>query len=277
MIATTVIGVPVRDATSSFARHDGSVHSAVHSGAVTPSGLAGLPSYKAKTSIAKGCPVLNFLSRHKTTLPSPDQALSGREHPIPTSDTHFVLGTPLKPPFPSNSEQAVFGLGCFWGAERIFWELGEGIHTTAVGYAGGATPNPTYEEACSGRTGHTEAVLVVFDPAVVTYEALLKHFWESHDPTQGMRQGNDRGTQYRSAVYTTTPEQAAAVEASRTQYNDALARAHKGEITTEITEAGPFYYAEEYHQQYLAKNPNGYCGIGGTGVACPIGLGTPAA
>ena len=217
--------------------------------------------------------MLNFLSRHKTTLPTPDQALPGREQPIPTSDTHFVLGTPLKPPFPENLVQAVFGAGCFWGVERKFWELGEGIHTTAAGYAGGITPNPTYEEACSGRTGHTEAVLVVFDPAKLSYEALLKAFWEMHDPTQGMRQGNDVGTQYRSAIYTTSPEQAAAAEASRTKYNDALLRAGHGDITTEIAEAGPFYYAEDYHQQYLAKNPNGYCGIGGTGVSCPIGLG----
>jgi peptide-methionine (S)-S-oxide reductase len=222
--------------------------------------------------------VLNFLTRHKTALPTPDQALPGREQPIQTADTHFVLGTPLKGPFPDHLEQAVFGAGCFWGVERKFWELGEGIHTTAAGYAGGITPNPTYEEACSGRTGHTEAVLVVFDPKLVSYEALLKAFWEMHDPTQGMRQGNDVGTQYRSAIYTTSPEQAAAAEASRTSYDDALLRAgHSGGITTEIAEAGPFYYAEDYHQQYLAKNPNGYCGIGGTGVSCPIGLGTSAA
>jgi peptide-methionine (S)-S-oxide reductase len=221
--------------------------------------------------------MLNFLSRHKTSLPTPDQALPGREQAIPTSSTHFVLGTPIKPPFPDHLEQAVFGLGCFWGAERIFWELGEGIHTTAVGYAGGITPNPTYEETCSGRTGHTEAVLVVFDPKLVTYDQLLKTFWEAHDPTQGMRQGNDVGTQYRSAIYAGSDEQRKAAEASRDRYNDALLRAGRGEITTEIDAAGPFYYAEDYHQQYLAKNPNGYCGIGGTGVSCPIGLGTPAA
>jgi peptide-methionine (S)-S-oxide reductase len=216
--------------------------------------------------------VLNFLSRHKTSLPAAADALPGREQPIPTSDTHFVLGTPLKPPFADHLEQAVFGAGCFWGVERKFWELGEGIHTTAAGYAGGITPNPTYEETCSGRTGHTEAVLVVFDPAKITYEALLKAFWEMHDPTQGMRQGNDLGTQYRSAIYTTTPAQAQAAEASRAKYGDALLRAGHGEITTELAGAGPFYYAEDYHQQYLAKNPNGYCGIGGTGVTCPIGL-----
>ena len=216
--------------------------------------------------------MLNFLSRHKTTLPAPDQALPGREEPIPTADTHFVLGTPLKPPFPDHLEQAVFGAGCFWGVERKFWELGDGIYTTAAGYAGGITPNPTYEEACSGRTGHTEAVLVVFDPAKITYEQLLKAFWEMHDPTQGMRQGNDVGTQYRSAIYTATPGHAKAAAASRDKYSDALLRSGHGEITTEIAEAGPFYYAEDYHQQYLAKNPNGYCGIGGTGVTCPIGL-----
>ena len=220
--------------------------------------------------------MLNFLSRHKTTLPTPDQALPGREEPIPTGDAHFVLGTPLKPPFPEHLEQAVFGAGCFWGVERKFWELGEGIYTTAAGYAGGFTPNPTYEEACSGRTGHTEAVLVVFDPAKLPYDALLKAFWEMHDPTQGMRQGNDIGSQYRSAIYATTPEQAKAAEASRAKYGDALLRAGHGEITTEMADAGPFYYAEDYHQQYLAKNPNGYCGIGGTGVTCPIGLGTSA-
>jgi peptide-methionine (S)-S-oxide reductase len=221
--------------------------------------------------------VLNFLSKHKTTMPAPDQALPGREQPIPTADTHFVLGTPLKPPFPDHLEQAVFGLGCFWGAERKFWELGEGIYTTAAGYAGGFTPNPTYEETCTGRTGHAEIVLVVFDPKLVAYETLLKTFWESHDPTQGMRQGNDIGSTYRSAIYTTSPEQAQAAAASRDRYGDALLRAGHGEITTEIAPLGPLYYAEDYHQQYLAKNPNGYCGAGGTGVSCPIGLGAPAA
>ena len=212
------------------------------------------------------------MNRHKSSVISPEEALPGREQPIPTSEHHFVNGKPLKPPFPEGLEQAVFGLGCFWGAERIFWELGEGIHTTAAGYAGGMTPNPTYEEACSGRTGHTEAVLVVFDPAQTSYEALLKLFWENHDPTQGMRQGNDVGTQYRSAIYTTTPEQLEAAKASAGTFQKQLGDAGYGEITTEIAEAGPFYYAEGYHQQYLAKNPNGYCGLGGTGVSCPIGV-----
>jgi peptide-methionine (S)-S-oxide reductase len=213
-----------------------------------------------------------LFSRSKSTLPTPDQALPGRPDAIPTAATHDVLGTPLKPPFPAGLEQAVFGLGCFWGAERAFWELGEGVYTTAVGYAGGTTPNPTYEETCSGRTGHTEAVLVVFDPAKLSYEDLLKAFWEGHDPTQGMRQGNDVGTQYRSAIYTFSDDQAAAAEGSRERYQAALTAARKGEITTEIAPAGPFYYAEDYHQQYLSKVPNGYCGLGGTGVSCPVGL-----
>jgi peptide-methionine (S)-S-oxide reductase len=218
-----------------------------------------------------------FSTRKKLTLPSADDALPGRDTTMPVPDAHEVLGTPLTPPFPEGMEVAYFGLGCFWGAERAFWTL-PGVYTTAVGYQGGMTPNPTYEEVCGGRTGHAEAVLVAYDPAKITYEQLLKTFWESHDPTQGMRQGNDIGTQYRSAIYTTTPEQAEAAELSRRRYNDALARAGKGEITTEIAEAGPFYYAEDYHQQYLAptKNPNGYCGLGGTGVSCPIGLGVQA-
>jgi peptide-methionine (S)-S-oxide reductase len=218
-----------------------------------------------------------FSTRNKLTLPSADDALPGRDTTMPVPDAHEVLGTPLTPPFPEGIEVAYFGLGCFWGAERAFWTL-PGVYTTAVGYQGGMTPNPTYEEVCGGRTGHAEAVLVAYDPAKISYEQLLKTFWESHDPTQGMRQGNDIGTQYRSAIYTTTPEQAEAAELSRRRYNDALARAGKGEITTEIAEAGPFYYAEDYHQQYLAptKNPNGYCGLGGTGVSCPIGLGVQA-
>jgi peptide-methionine (S)-S-oxide reductase len=220
--------------------------------------------------------VLNFLSRHKTAMIAPDEALPGREQPIPTADTHFVLGTPLKPPFPENLEVAYFALGCFWGAERKFWELGEGVYTTAAGYQGGFTPNPTYEETCTNKTGHAEVVLVAFDPKLVSYETLLKTFWENHDPTQGMRQGNDVGTTYRSAIYTTSEAQAKAAQASRDKYSDALMRAGHGEITTEIAEAGPFYYAEAYHQQYLAKNPSGYCGIGGTGVSCPIGLGAQA-
>jgi peptide-methionine (S)-S-oxide reductase len=184
-----------------------------------------------------------------------------------------VLGTPLQPPFPEQMEQLVVGMGCFWGAERVFWQA-DGVYTTAVGYAGGYTPNPTYEEVCSGRTGHTEAVLVVFDPAVISLDGILRLFWENHDPTQGMRQGNDRGTQYRSAIYWANDAQREAAEASRNMYQAELAGAGYGEITTEIAPAGPFYYAEPYHQQYLAKNPNGYCGLGGTGVACPVGLPT---
>jgi peptide-methionine (S)-S-oxide reductase len=186
---------------------------------------------------------------------------------------HFVNSAPLEPPFPDGFEQAIFGLGCFWGAERKFWET-EGVYTTAVGYAGGRSPNPTYEEVCSGLTGHTEAVLVVYDPTKVTFDQLLKVFWESHDPTQGMRQGNDIGTQYRSAIYTFTPAQRAAAEASKTMFEQRLHEAGYGDVTTEIADAPPFYYAEDYHQQYLAKVPNGYCGLGGTGVSCPIGLAT---
>jgi peptide-methionine (S)-S-oxide reductase len=208
------------------------------------------------------------------TMPSAEQALPGRTTEMPVSAAHAVNGRPLRPPFPDGFETAVFGLGCFWGAERKFWET-PGVWTTAVGYAGGFTPNPTYEETCSGRTGHTEAVLVVFDPAVVSYEELLKVFWESHDPTQGMRQGNDVGTQYRSAIYTRGDEQARAALASRDAFQPVLDAGGYGAITTEIAPAGPFFYAEDYHQQYLsdAKNPGGYCGLGGTGVACPIGLG----
>lgn len=204
-------------------------------------------------------------------LPTVETALPGRAEAMPVPAAHFVNGRPLQPPFPAGLEQALFGLGCFWGAERKFWQV-PGVYTTAVGYAGGITPNPTYSETCSGRTGHTEAVLVVFDPAVVTYQALLALFWESHNPTQGMRQGNDVGTQYRSAIYTFSAEQRRAAEASRAGYQSALAAAGYGPITTELADAGPFYYAEEYHQQYLAKNPGGYCGLGGTGVACPVGV-----
>ena len=188
---------------------------------------------------------------------------------MPVPERHFVNRRPLAGPYPEGMQKAVFGLGCFWGAERVFWQA-PGVHVTAVGYAGGSTPNPTYEEVCSGRTGHTEAVLVVYDPRVTSYEALLKLFWESHDPTQGMRQGNDVGTQYRSAIYTFSPEQRAAAEASRDAYQARLEAAGLGKITTEIREAPPFYFAEGYHQQYLAKNPNGYCGLGGTGVTCPM-------
>ena len=213
-----------------------------------------------------------MFGRHKTEMPSAETALAGRTQPLAVQERHHVNGAPLRPPFPEGTEQAVFGLGCFWGAERKFWEV-EGVFTTAVGYAGGFTPNPTYEEVCSGRTGHTEAVLVVFDPARVSYEELLRVFWESHDPTQGMRQGNDVGTQYRSAIYTSTTAQADAALLSQKMYQERLTARGYGSITTEIAPAGPFYYAEGYHQQYLAKNPFGYCGIGGTGVSCPIGLG----
>ena len=211
-----------------------------------------------------------FTSR-KTKMIDAESALPGRDQPMPIPGRHDVLGTPIGPPFPDGFERAVFAMGCFWGAERIFWQA-EGVYTTAVGYAGGFTPNPTYEEVCSAATGHTEAVLVVFDPAVTSYEAMLKLFWEGHDPTQGMRQGNDVGTQYRSAVYWTSEAQRDAALASRDAYAERLSGAGYGEITTEIVEAGPFYYAESYHRQYFSKNPQGYCGIGGTGVSCPVGL-----
>ncbi|HEX9992504.1 MAG TPA: peptide-methionine (S)-S-oxide reductase MsrA [Acidimicrobiales bacterium] len=214
-----------------------------------------------------------WFTRPKTRMPSPDEVLPGRDEPMPVPSAHHVNGRPLTPPFPDGMEVAVFGMGCFWGAERVFWQA-PGVWVTAVGYAGGATPNPTYEEVCSGLTGHTEAVLVVFDPEQISYDGLLKLFWEHHDPTQGMRQGNDVGTQYRSAIYTTSASQAAAAEASKAAYEDELRRAGYDGITTEIAAAGPFYYAEGYHQQYLSKNPNGYCGLGGTGVSCPVGLAT---
>lgn len=214
--------------------------------------------------------------RKTTALPSAADALPGRAQPIPTASIHFVNGAKLAPPYPAGLEQAVFGLGCFWGAERKFWELGDGIHATAVGYAGGHTPNPTYEETCSGRTGHTEVVLVAFDPKKISYEKLLKTFWENHNPTQGMRQGNDIGTQYRSAIYTYSDAQKKAAFESKALYQKALAAKGLGAITTEIAPAGAFYFAEDYHQQYLAKNPAGYCGLGGTGVSCPIGVGVSA-
>ncbi len=217
-----------------------------------------------------------LFARKPLAIPSARDALPGRPTPIPTAETHYVNGHPLKPPYPAGLQQAVFGLGCFWGAERKFWELGEGIYVTAVGYAGGSTPNPTYEEVCSGQTGHTEVVLVAFDPARMSYEQLLKTFWESHNPTQGMRQGNDIGTQYRSAIYTFDAAQQQAAEASKVMYGKALADRGLPAITTEIAPVGPFYFAEDYHQQYLAKNPFGYCGLGGTGVACPIGTGVAA-
>lgn len=206
------------------------------------------------------------------TLPTPDQTLPGRAAPIPTTASHFVNGHPLKPPFPAGLEEAVFGLGCFWGAERKFWQT-EGVWTTAAGYAGGVTPNPTYEEVCTGRTGHAEVVRVIFDPKLISYEQLLKIFFENHDPTQGMRQGNDIGTQYRSAIYVTSPAQRAAAEAAVGAYGEKLRAAGYGAVTTEVRDAPAFFYAEDYHQQYLAKNPSGYCGLGGTGVSCPIGLG----
>jgi peptide-methionine (S)-S-oxide reductase len=213
---------------------------------------------------------------HKTTMVESAEALKGRDAEMPGAGRHAVLGTPLRGPFPEGLEQTIVGMGCFWGAERVFWQA-PGVYTTAVGYAGGFTPNPTYQEVCSGRTGHTEAVLVVFDPAKTSYDEILKLFWENHDPTQGMRQGNDIGTQYRSAIYWTTEAQRAAAARSRDMYAERLRNAGYSEITTEIAEAGPFYYAEDYHQQYLEKVPNGYCGLGGTGVSCPVGLGAAQA
>jgi peptide-methionine (S)-S-oxide reductase len=219
--------------------------------------------------------LLDMFSR-KTKLPSTAEALPGRGEPLPTASHHFVNGSVLSEPFPEGMMKAMFGLGCFWGAERKFWEL-PGVFSTAVGYAGGVTPNPTYQEVCTGRTGHNEVVLVVFDPGNVSYETLLKTFWESHDPTQGMQQGNDVGTQYRSGIYTFSPEQRKLAEDSCRSYSSALSQAGRNAaVTTEIVDAPQFYYAEEYHQQYLAKNPAGYCGLGGTGVLCPIGTGAPA-
>src|SRR3954453_4213002 len=216
-----------------------------------------------------------FLFEKKTNQVSPDQALPGREDRMPVPARHEVLGTPLEPPFPEGLEQAVFGLGCFWGAERVFWTA-PGVYTTAVGYAGGYTPNATYGEVCGGRTGHTEAVLVVFDPAKTSYDELLRLFWEGHDPTQGMRQGNDVGTQYRSAVLYTSEAQREAAERSRAMYEERLRASGFGPVTTEVAPLEDFFYAEDYHQQYLAKNPNGYCGLGGTGVSCPVGPGANA-
>lgn len=207
----------------------------------------------------------------KTALPNPSEALPGRSTPMPIPDQHFVNGRAIAPPFPEGMEQVVFGLGCFWGAERRFWQQ-EGVYTTAVGYAAGYTPNPTYQEVCTGMTGHNEVVLVVYDPSVISFEQILKVFWESHNPTQGMRQGNDVGTQYRSGIYVTTDTQKQLAQASKQAYQAALSSAGLGEITTEILDSPTFYYAEDYHQQYLAKNPGGYCGLGGTGVTCPMGL-----
>jgi peptide-methionine (S)-S-oxide reductase len=211
-----------------------------------------------------------FLST-KIRLPSREEALPGRAERMPVPEKHFVLGTRLEPPFPAGLEQALFGLGCFWGAERVFWKA-DGVYSTSVGYAGGLTPNPNYREVCTGRTGHNEVVRVVFDPNRISYDALLKLFWENHDPTQGMQQGNDVGTQYRSGIYATSPDQRQAALASRDAFQKRLSEASFGSITTEIVDAPEFYYAEDYHQQYLAKNPGGYCGLGGTGVSCPVGV-----
>jgi len=216
-----------------------------------------------------------FMTPNKARMVAPDQALPGRAHPIPTAETHFVTGRPLTADVPEGMQVAMFGMGCFWGVERMFWSL-DGVWLTMVGYAGGFTPNPTYEEVCTGKTGHNEVVRVVFDPDVISYEALLKVFWEGHDPTQGMRQGNDRGTQYRSGIYVHDADQRAAADAARTAFAPKLSAAGYGAITTEITDAPVFFFAEDYHQQYLAKNPAGYCGIGGTGVTCPIGTGARA-
>ena len=216
-----------------------------------------------------------FFSTHKMQMPTADEALPGRSAEMPVLANHFVNKNPLKPPFPQGTEQVIFGLGCFWGAERIFWQT-EGVFSTSVGYAAGYTPNPTYEEVCSGRTGHNEVVLVVYQPTGVSFQALLRKFWEGHDPTQGMRQGNDTGTQYRSGIYCYTPEQKIAAEASRDAFQMELSKAGYPEITTEILDAPEYYYAEDYHQQYLHKNPAGYCGMGGTGVVCPMGTGIGA-
>jgi peptide-methionine (S)-S-oxide reductase len=215
--------------------------------------------------------MFGMFARHSTTLPAPADALPGRPERMPVPEAHFVNGHPLEPPFPEWTERALFGMGCFWGAERLFWEA-PGVYSTSVGYAAGLTPNPSYEEVCSGGTGHTEAVLVVFDTRATSYEAMLRIFWEGHDPTQGMRQGNDTGTQYRSGLYWHSEAQQRAAEATRDAYQERLTAAGHGRITTELAEAGEYYYAEGYHQQYLAKNPDGYCGIGGTGVACPTGV-----
>jgi peptide-methionine (S)-S-oxide reductase len=217
-----------------------------------------------------------LFARKKSEMPTAETALKGRSDAIPTAKLHHLTRRPLKGPYPDGLETAIFGLGCFWGAERKFWEMGEGVRLTAVGYSGGLTPNPTYEEVCSGRTGHNEVVLVVYDPKQVTYEALLKTFWESHDPSQGMRQGNDIGTQYRSGIYVTSEAQRQAAEASKAAYQKVLAANGYGPITTEIVGASPFYFAEDYHQQYLAKVPHGYCGLGGTGLSCPVGTGAKA-
>ena len=217
-----------------------------------------------------------FLFKKSLEMPAPGKALPGRNQPIPTAAEHFINHHPLRGPYPEGLETAMFGMGCFWGAERKFWELGDSVYVTAVGYAAGQTPNPTYEEVCTGRTGHNEVVFVVYDPKKISYQQLLKTFWENHDPTQGMRQGNDVGTQYRSGIYTFSAAQRAEAEASRVMYEKALKTKGYGQVTTEILDAPPFYFAEDYHQQYLARNPAGYCGLGGTGVSCPIGTGVTA-
>jgi peptide-methionine (S)-S-oxide reductase len=217
-----------------------------------------------------------LFSKSKTAMPTAETALPGRPSPTTTAEEHYLFSRPLKGPYPAGTEMAMFGLGCFWGAERKFWELGSGVWITAVGYAGGLTPNPTYEEVCSGRTGHNEAVLVVFDPKQISYQTLLQTFWESHNPTQGMRQGNDVGTQYRSGIYTFSDAQREAAEASKAVYQDMLKQHGFGAVTTEILPAPEFYFAEDYHQQYLAKVPHGYCGLGGTGVSCPVPTGVGA-
>jgi peptide-methionine (S)-S-oxide reductase len=217
-----------------------------------------------------------LFTKKKLEMPTAATALPGRKEPVPTATNHFVNGHPLKGPYPEGYETAIFGMGCFWGAERKFWELGDAVYVTAAGYAGGLTPNPTYQEVCTGQTGHNEVVLMVFDPKRISYDMLLKTFWESHDPTQGMRQGNDVGTQYRSGIYVASPAQRAAAEVSKKKYEQLLAAKGYGGITTEILAAPEFYFAEDYHQQYLAKNPSGYCGLGGTGVSCPIATGVSA-
>jgi peptide-methionine (S)-S-oxide reductase len=232
--------------------------------------------FRERLSTRRNLQIMLNRFRHRTKMVEPDQALPGRDREMPVGPTHAVLGASIKPPFPEGMQRLIVGMGCFWGAERIYWQA-PGVYTTAVGYAGGRTPNPTYDEVCSGRTCHTEVVLVVFDPAKTSYTEMLRLFWEHHDPTQGMRQGNDVGTQYRSAIYYDTDEQRELVLASRDAYASELAQRGFGEITTEIAQAGEFYYAEDYHQQYLEKNPYGYCGLGGTGVSCPVGLGASAA
>ncbi len=240
-----------------------------------PRALRGVNAYLADTPPRLEARYAMLFAKKSLEIPTAELALPGRPHAIPTASTHFVNGQPLKGPYPEGSEIAYLAMGCFWGVERIFWQI-PGVHVTAVGYQQGSTPNPTYEEVCSGRTGHTEAVLVVFDPRIVSYPDLLKAFWENHDPTQGMRQGNDIGTQYRSGLYALNAAQAAAAEVSRAAYQKALGARGYGAITSELAPAGSFCFAEDYHQQYLAKNPNGYCGIGGTGVICPIGVGVGA-